>query len=172
MSKREILLSDLNPDTIVDEQDLSFNKDSRKKNKYRAEPVVDEIWGRFDSTGEYNRWLELLTLQEAGEICFLSRQDVFVLVAERTIETDAGIVVLKGVTFKPDFQYLDRRIQQWVVEDYKGMMTRDSRLRIILFMNKYPNYRFRMSNGGMQHITRKERKTRTKKGTGSRRRLD
>jgi hypothetical protein len=164
-SKREIKLTDINPDTIVDVQDLSFNKDSRKKNKYRAEPVDDAQWGHFDSTGEWHRWRLLLQEQDEEQIKHLQRQVVFDLFDPLPVKTDAGNVVLKGVTYKMDFVYYDLRIGWWVAEEWKGMMTRDARLKIIIFMNKYPNYRFRMPNGGMQHITRAERKTRKKKGS-------
>jgi hypothetical protein len=172
MSKRDIQLSDINPDTIIDAQDLSFNKDSRKKNKYRAEPIDDEQWGHFDSTGEWHRWRLLLQEQDENQISELQRQVVFNLLGPLDVLTDAGHVVVKSVTYKMDFVYFDLRIDRWVVEEWKGMMTRDARLKIILFMHTHPKYLFRMPNGGMQHITRKERKTRTKKGTGSSRPLD
>lgn len=166
-SKREILISDINPDTIVDGQDLSFNKDSRKRNKYHAEPVDDDQWGHFDSTGEWHRWRLLLHEQDENQIEHLERQVVFELFPETAVKTDFGNVVLKRIPYKMDFVYYDLRIGLYVAEEWKGMMTRDARLKIILFMQRYPNYRLRMPNGGWQHIVRAERKTRKKKGTES-----
>ncbi|MGL5327751.1 MAG: DUF1064 domain-containing protein [Peptostreptococcaceae bacterium] len=51
-----------------------------RSRKFASKKVEDKKWGKFDSTAEYNYWLELLDMQEKGLITQLDRQIEFVLV--------------------------------------------------------------------------------------------
>ncbi len=79
-----------------------------KRHKYGAKPVT--VGGiRFDSTGEANRWQELLLLEKAGKIECLRRQVRFPLKAL------GGKIVCH---FVADFTYYEG--ETYVVEDHKG----------------------------------------------------
>ncbi len=79
-----------------------------KAHKFGAKPVtVDGV--RFDSTGEANRWRELLLLEAAGKIECLRRQVRFPLKAI------GGKIVCH---FVADFTFYEG--EEYVVEDHKG----------------------------------------------------
>lgn len=85
-------------------------------NKYRNQPcVVDGL--PFASKREANRYGELKLLQIAGQISDLRRQVPFELVVN-------GVLVCKYVA---DAVYVERGEQ--VVEDAKGIRTRDYRIK-------------------------------------------
>ncbi len=87
-------------------------------NKYGARKTYSELCGReFDSKKEAARGEELHLLQLAGEITDLEYQPRFILNGK------------PRVTYKPDFRYKENGKE--IVEDAKGYMTRDCRLRII-----------------------------------------
>lgn len=101
-------------------------------NKYRntKTAVNGEI---FDSRKEARRYSELLILQRAGEISGLQRQVKYVLIPSQR-EPDAvgkrgGIVkgktLEREVSYIADFVYTDKRTGETVVEDSKGMRTKD-----------------------------------------------
>ena len=84
--------------------------------KYRNTKIVNAL-GKFDSQGEYERYLVLLQMQKAGEIEQLTRQVKFLLIAP---------VVLDGrkkpaIRYVADFCY--RRDGVFIVEDFKGVIT-------------------------------------------------
>jgi len=84
--------------------------------KYHAIPTeVDGI--RFDSRGEARRYQELKLLQAAGEISHLGVHPSWELVVN-------GVKIGK---YTADFEY--REGKEYVVEDYKGVRTRDYVLR-------------------------------------------
>ncbi|HEY8598225.1 MAG TPA: DUF1064 domain-containing protein [Thermomicrobiales bacterium] len=96
----------------VEEYHLLVAQEGKRRNKYGAVAVIDEVHGRFDSTGEHRRWHELLTLQGQGVITDLRRQVRFPLVVEG-VEVSAYIA---------DFCYDEAGIA--VVEDWKSSGTR------------------------------------------------
>ena len=87
-------------------------------NKYGAVktyvPMLDRT---FDSKGEANRALELALMERGGLIKDLQFQIPFILCRKPKIK----------VTL--DFKYFDIEKHEWVYEDWKGVLTRDSRTR-------------------------------------------
>ena len=90
--------------------------------KYRNRKVVTED-GTFDSVKEYSRWQELKLLQKAGEIYELQRQVPFVVVPHQKDEN--GKVIERAVIYIADFTYRSTKNGRIVVEDTKGMKTRE-----------------------------------------------
>ena len=62
-------------------------------------------------------------MERAGEIYELKRQVPFVLIP--TQKDEAGRVIEREVKYIADFTYRDRRDNRLVVEDTKGMKTRE-----------------------------------------------
>lgn len=92
------------------------------RNKYGAKKIV--VGGEsFDSRMEARRWRELVLLQRAGEISDLERQVKFTLIPAQKDEN--GSVIERAVTYIADFVYHDERTGEMVVEDAKGMCTKD-----------------------------------------------
>lgn len=99
----------------------------KEPNKYHAEKV--EVDGeKFDSRKEARRWQDLRLLEKAGEISDLRRQVKYTLIpAQReeptftkTGKPKLGAVIEREVAYVADFQYLDNRTGETVVEDVKG----------------------------------------------------
>ncbi len=96
------------------------------KNKFNAKTtVVDGV--KFPSKKEANRWCELLQLQLYGEIKELERQVVIPLEGrDGPLRTRTG----RQMRMTVDFKYRDKRLGwAWVLEDSKGMPTRDYEVR-------------------------------------------
>lgn len=90
----------------------------------------------FDSYKEARRWEQLLLLQKAGEITDLERQVTYELIPAQyeTIERysktgrrlqDKVKLVERAVSYVADFVYHDAKTGELVVEDAKGMRTKD-----------------------------------------------
>ena len=93
-----------------------------RKSKYGAQKTeYDGIV--FDSKREALRWRELALLQRAGEITDLRRQVKFILVPAQVDEN--GKIAERAVSYVADFVYSDARSGETVVEDAKGMHTRE-----------------------------------------------
>ena len=106
-------------------------------NKYgNRKVVVDGV--TFDSKREAKRYQELKLLEKCGAIRDLQRQVTFELIpAQREESTRVytkgrkkgqpieGKIIEKAVTYKADFTYIDAATGKMVVEDSKGMRTRD-----------------------------------------------
>ena len=106
-------------------------------NKYGNKKVVIE--GEvFDSRREYMRYQDLAFLERCGAISDLKRQVVYELIpAQREKSTKVykkgrkkgqpieGKIIEKAVTYKADFVYIDSATGKEVVEDSKGMRTKD-----------------------------------------------
>ena len=106
-------------------------------NKYGNKKVV--IAGiAFDSKREAMRYQDLNFLEMCGAISDLKRQVVFELIpAQREKSTKVykkgrkkgqpieGKIIEKAVTYIADFTYIDSDTGKMVVEDAKGMRTRD-----------------------------------------------
>ena len=110
-----------------------------KHNKYGA--IKTEVDGRkFDSKWEAERYNQLFTLQQAGQIKNLQRQVRFVL--------QDGYVNNKGEKIRPicyfaDFQYTDSEGRR-IVEDTKSPATKTEVFKIKkkLFEARFPEYLF------------------------------
>ena len=98
--------------------------------KYHAIP--DEVDGiRFASRAEARRYKELKLLERAGKISGLKLQPVFQLHA--------------GIKYIADFEYYENG--RLVVEDVKGMETKEFRLKKRLLLADYPDLDFRIVRG-------------------------
>lgn len=87
--------------------------------KYRARKTeVDGIV--FDSKLEAHRYRELKLLEKAGEISDLQLQVKYELIPAQRLD---GKVVERALNYVADFVYLENN--KWVVEDTKGVRTRD-----------------------------------------------
>lgn len=91
-------------------------KNYRDYSKYRNHKV-ETYEGTFDSKKEYQRWIELKVLANAGKISKLQRQVPYLLIpTQRT-----GTVTERAVKYIADFVYeKDGRV---IVEDTKGVKT-------------------------------------------------
>ena len=93
-----------------------------RRSKYGAQKT--EFDGLvFDSKHEAMRWRELALLQRSGEIADLQRQVKYILIPAQVDED--GKVAERAVSYVADFVYSDVRSGETVIEDAKGMHTRD-----------------------------------------------
>ena len=90
----------------------------------------------FDSTKEARRWGQLLLLQKAGKITSLQRQvkyellpaqyETFERFSKRGVRLkDGQRLVERKVEYVADFTYTNTETGENVVEDAKGMRTKD-----------------------------------------------
>ena len=113
-----------------------------RRNKYHNRKIERDGLV-FDSAKEYRRWCDLLLLQASGAISNLRRQVEFPLLpVQREPDTvgpkggkKKGKVIEKGVSYVADFVY-DEDGQQ-VVEDTKGMRTKDYIIKRKLMLYTY-----------------------------------
>lgn len=115
-----------------------------KKAKYRNSKVA--IGGdTYDSMKEYRRYLDLLALENAGEIKDLRRQVKYILLpAQREPDTigkrggiHKGKLLEKEVAYYADFVYTDSD-GKLIVEDTKGIRTKDYiiKRKMMLYFHK------------------------------------
>lgn len=96
------------------------------RSKYRA-VKLDTPDGKFDSGLEYKRWLYLKTLEQGKEIANLKRQIPYVLIPSQ--KGKDGKVLFKECKYVADFEYDDLRTGEHVVEDTKGIVLPEFRLK-------------------------------------------
>ena len=114
-----------------------------KNNKYSNQKVT--IDGEtFDSKREAKRYCELKLLERAGEIRHLRRQEKFLLIPSQYEE----VVDAKGkpkqkciereCVYIADFVYQDARTGELVVEDTKGVRTKEYiiKRKLMLYNNR------------------------------------
>lgn len=101
------------------------------RSKYNAKKV--EIDGHnFPSKKEAHRYLELKTLENAGEISHLSLQPKFRLLDPITHNGKK----IRKVDYTADFYYIDNEGRE-IIEEVKGHRTQDYVIRMKLFIHKY-----------------------------------
>lgn len=102
--------------------------------KYWNRRIVTED-GTFDSVKEHRRWCELKLMEKAGEIVELQRQVPFVVIPKQ--KDELGKVVEREVKYIADFTYRTRKDYKLVVEDTKGMKTKEYILKrkLMLYRN-------------------------------------
>ena len=118
---------------------MALSKNSMNKYGNKKVIVDGEV---FDSKREARRYQELKLLERCGAIYNLKRQVVYELIpVQREKSTKVykkgrkkgqpieGKVIEKAVTYTADFVYVDNTTGKEVVEDAKGMRTRDYILR-------------------------------------------
>ena len=115
-------------------------------NKYHAKKI--EVDGKiFDSKREAARYIELQYLQRAGKISGLQRQKKFVLIpAQYEPESIGprggrikGKLLEREVAYYADFVYFDEEEKDFVIEDTKGVRTKDYiiKRKLMLWLNGY-----------------------------------
>ncbi len=108
-------------------------------NKYRAKKtVVDGI--TFDSKAEARRYSELKLLQMGKRIKDLCLQPKFELQAGFTHKGKK----IQAISYIADFSYTDCDTGTFVVEDVKGMRTKDFNLKYKMFLKRYQGIDFRL----------------------------
>jgi len=96
-------------------------------NKFSAQKIeIDGI--TFDSRAEGRRYSQLKLLERAKEIKALAVHPTFPLKIN-------GVTI---GTYKPDFVFFEGGRQ--IVEDVKGVVTKDASLRMRVFMALYPTH--------------------------------
>ena len=89
--------------------------------KYRSKKtVVDGI--TFDSRLEARRYAELKILEKAGKIHDLQLQVKYTLIPSQRLNNK---VVERPITYVADFVYVDSTTGETIVEDTKGIKTKD-----------------------------------------------
>ena len=101
-----------------------------------------------DSAKEARRWGELLLLERAGKIIGLRRQVEFELIPpqyefyERYSKTgkslkDGKRLIERAVVYKADFVYSDAETGETVVEDTKGVKTKEYIIKRKMMLYRY-----------------------------------
>lgn len=93
------------------------------RSKYGARQIIDSKGRMHDSKAEFRRCHELELLERAGEIRDLRRQVKHVLIPAQY--DSSGKLLEKAITYTSDFEYVDVRTGEAVVEDVKGVKTKD-----------------------------------------------
>lgn len=110
----------------------NYNRSKYGAKKVEADGMI------FDSKKEYKRWCELRILQKAGAITDLQRQVKYVLIPAQREHTNEiytkgskkgcfkpGKLLEREVAYIADFRYRDAKTGELVVEDTKGMRTKE-----------------------------------------------
>lgn len=104
---------------------MTFPRYSRSKygnKRVKADGIT------FDSQAEFRRYRELKLMQSAGIISGLEVHRRFELIA--------------GIKYEADFVYLERGAPTLTVEDVKGAITAEFRIKAKLFKHFYPELKF------------------------------
>lgn len=113
-----------------------------KRNKYKVAPAGARTFRGvlFDSKKEMLRFIALLSEEESGSISDLKCQMPFVL---QDKFTDSEGRKIREITYIADFVYI--RDGKTIVEDVKGVKTRDYILKKKMFKFKYRDLIFKES---------------------------
>jgi hypothetical protein len=107
-------------------------------NKYRNK-IVKYKGIKFDSIKERNRYIHLKMLSDKGIIKKLELQPSFLLQEKFTTDQELKSIKsnnIREIKYVADFKYFDTRIKLNVVEDVKGMLTPEYKLKRKLFLYK------------------------------------
>lgn len=99
---------------------------------HNKKTTVDGV--TYDSRREAERSIELRLMERAGEITDLRRQVRFEIIP--TLYVD-GKVAERKTTYVADFVYTDKRTGETVVEDVKGIRTKEYTLKRKLMLEKH-----------------------------------
>ena len=89
----------------------------------------------FDSRKEYTRYCELLLLARGGYISDLKLQVKYVLIPAQ--KDEGGKILERECSYIADFVYFDKKTQRTVVEDAKGVKTKDYIIKRKLMLERY-----------------------------------
>lgn len=108
--------------------------------KYGAKKMVIE-GTTFASQKEGRRFLELQLMEKAGVILDLQLQPVFMLQEKFEYFGEK----IREIKYIADFQYFDKELGYVVVEDVKGMILPEFKLKAKLFKFRYPHLHLRIT---------------------------
>ena len=91
----------------------------KRKHKYGNKPFYDDDGNYWHAQGEYKRWCDLKLLEKAGEISALSRQ----------IKFELSVNNLHICSYIPDFSYFAKDKSIMIHEDFKGLETREFKIK-------------------------------------------
>lgn len=105
--------------------------------KYRNRPsYIDSHF--FASQKEAERYKSLKLAQQQGIIRELELQPKFEL--QPAFERDNQ--EYRSIIYQADFKYWDMSKGEWIVEDVKGFVNQVFKLKLRLFLYKYPRFTF------------------------------
>lgn len=114
------------------------NTKNNTKSKYSNKKVlIDGI--TFDSMKEANRYRELKLLEKVGEISNLVLQPVYVLLESFEYKGEK----IRAIKYIGDFEYIEVKTGNKVLEDTKGFKTKDYLIKVKLLKSKYLDIDFR-----------------------------
>ena len=90
--------------------------------KYGAKKIT-HMGETFDSIKECEHWCQLRLLERGKAISDLRRQVKFELLPAQ--KGPDGKVIERAVSYVADFTYVDKRKGEFIVEDTKGVKTKD-----------------------------------------------
>lgn len=111
-------------------------------NKYHNCKVsVDGI--KFDSKAEARRYAELKLMEDTGHIKELKLQPKFEL--QPKYKNSKGQCI-RAITYKADFSYIETHseVGKLIVEDVKGVETKEFKLKRKMLEYKFPDIDFRI----------------------------
>ena len=109
-------------------------------NKYHNQKIKTSDGIVFDSRREATRWIQLRLLERAGKISELKRQVKYVLIPAQytTASTKKGKKLIeRECSYVADFVYWDNEKNELVVEDTKGVKTKDYVIKRKLLLKEY-----------------------------------
>lgn len=106
-------------------------------NKYRNKKTQVDMYV-FDSIAESKRYKELALLQRAGEIQNLELQPRFLL--QESFKKNGK--AYRKIEYIADFMYEEKG--KVIVEDVKGMETKEFKIKRKLFEYKYPDLELKL----------------------------
>lgn len=116
---------------------VRFNN-KKTTSKYGNRKVLLDGYS-FDSVKEANRYKELMMLQKCNEIHGLKLQPVYVLLDGFDYKGKR----IRAIKYIGDFEYIESKSGEKVLEDTKGFKTKDYLLKAKMLKNRYPDIDFR-----------------------------
>ncbi|MFA4990936.1 MAG: DUF1064 domain-containing protein [Candidatus Paceibacterota bacterium] len=104
----------------------------RKRNKYNARKTSCNQLHWHDSKKEAERCNELHLIKQAGEIEKLQIQPEIEILHEFIYQGRK----IRGITYRPDFTYYDKKKKCFIIEDTKGYRTGIYNLKKKMLLNK------------------------------------
>lgn len=89
----------------------------------------------FDSRKEAGRYMQLKLLEQAGEISQLRLQPRYELQEKFTLNGET----IRKIEYVADFEYVDMKTGETVVEDVKGYRTDVYQIKRKIFLKRYGN---------------------------------
>ena len=108
--------------------------------KYHNRKVITSDGIVFDSRRESTRWIQLRLLERAGKISNLQRQVKYVLIPsqyEKAATKKGRKLLERECAYIADFVYWDNEKEELVVEDTKGVKTKDYIIKRKLMLKEY-----------------------------------